>query len=72
VGRHRLHLKRDELFPSEENARWLGGGQPGATIPVLKLSQLAYAWWTIGSHDGARFLRGGGGCGTGRDALDTL
>jgi hypothetical protein len=34
------------LFRSEEHiARWLGGRQPGATIPVTKLAELADAWW---------------------------
>jgi hypothetical protein len=34
------------LFRSEEHiARWLGAREPGATIPVAKLSQLAHAWW---------------------------
>ena len=34
------------LFRSEEHiARWLGERKPGATIPVTKLSELAYAWW---------------------------
>ena len=34
------------LFRSEEHiARWLGARNPGATIPVTKLSELAYAWW---------------------------
>jgi hypothetical protein len=34
------------LFRSEEHiARWLGGRQPGATISVAKLSELAHAWW---------------------------
>jgi len=34
------------LFRSEEHiARWLGGRPPGATIPVTKLAELAYAWW---------------------------
>jgi len=34
------------LFRLEENiVRWLGAREPGATIPVLKLSQLANAWW---------------------------
>jgi hypothetical protein len=34
------------LFRSEEHvARWLGGREPGATIPVAKLSELAHAWW---------------------------
>jgi hypothetical protein len=35
------------LFRSEEHiARWLGGREPGATIPVVKLSELAHAWWS--------------------------
>ena len=34
------------LFRSEEHiGRWLGGREPGATIPVTKLSELAHAWW---------------------------
>ena len=34
------------LFRSEEHiARWLGGRKPGATLPVVKLSELAHAWW---------------------------
>ena len=34
------------LFRSEEHiARWLGTRGPGATIPVAKLAQLAFAWW---------------------------
>jgi hypothetical protein len=34
------------LFRSEEHVgRWLDGREPGATIPVAKLSELAYAWW---------------------------
>jgi len=34
------------LFRSEEHIeRWLGGREPGATITVSKLSQLAHAWW---------------------------
>jgi hypothetical protein len=34
------------LFRSEEHiARWLGGRDPGATIPVTKLAELAQAWW---------------------------
>jgi hypothetical protein len=34
------------LFRSEEHiASWLGGREPGATIPVAKLAALAYAWW---------------------------
>ena len=35
------------LFRSEEHiAQWLGGRQPGATIPITKLSELAHAWWS--------------------------
>ena len=26
--------------------RWLGRREPGATIPVTKLCELAYAWWS--------------------------
>ena len=34
------------LFRSEEHiARWLAGREPGATIPVAKLAELALAWW---------------------------
>ena len=34
------------LFRSEEHiARWLGVQEPGATITVTKLSELAHAWW---------------------------
>ena len=34
------------LFRSEEHiARWLGTREPGATIAVAKLSELANAWW---------------------------
>ena len=34
------------LFRSEEHVtRWLDGRQPGATIPVTKLHELAQAWW---------------------------
>ncbi|HET9114916.1 MAG TPA: hypothetical protein VFN33_02365 [Gaiellaceae bacterium] len=34
------------LFRSEEHvSRWLGGREPGATIPVAKLAELAQAWW---------------------------
>jgi len=34
------------LFRSEEHVeRWLGGREPGATIPVAKLAELANAWW---------------------------
>jgi hypothetical protein len=35
------------LFRSEEHVeRWLGGRDPGATIPVTKLAELAEAWWS--------------------------
>ena len=35
------------LFRSEEHvARWLAGREPGETIPVVKLSELAHAWYT--------------------------
>jgi hypothetical protein len=34
------------LFRSEEHIeRWLAGREPGATISVAKLSELAFAWW---------------------------
>jgi hypothetical protein len=34
------------LFRSEEHiVRWLGGRDPGATISVTKLAELAFAWW---------------------------
>jgi hypothetical protein len=34
------------LFRSEEHLeRLLGGRDPGATLPVAKLSELAHAWW---------------------------
>jgi hypothetical protein len=34
------------LFRSEEHiARWLGTREPGATIPVATLAELAFAWW---------------------------
>ncbi|MDP9284376.1 MAG: hypothetical protein M3P41_05425 [Actinomycetota bacterium] len=34
------------LFRSEEHIdRWLGARSPGATIPVSRLSELAFAWW---------------------------
>jgi hypothetical protein len=34
------------LFRSEEHiARWLGAREPGATVPVAQLSELAHAWW---------------------------
>jgi hypothetical protein len=33
------------LFRSEEHlTRWLGGREPGETISVAKLSELAHAW----------------------------
>ena len=35
------------LFRSEEHVkRWLGGREPGVTITVSKLCQLAHAWWS--------------------------
>jgi hypothetical protein len=34
------------LFRSEEHIeRWLDGREPGATIPVATLAELAVAWW---------------------------
>ena len=34
------------LFRSEEHViRWLDGRPPGATLSVVKLSELAHAWW---------------------------
>ncbi len=34
------------LFRSEEHlARWLGEREPGTSISVAKLSELAHAWW---------------------------
>jgi hypothetical protein len=34
------------LFRSEEHInRWLGARDPGATITVAKLNELAHAWW---------------------------
>ena len=34
------------LFRSEEHIeRWLAGREPGATIPITKLNELAHAWW---------------------------
>ena len=34
------------LFRSEEHVgRWLAGREPGRTLPVAKLRELAYAWW---------------------------
>ena len=35
------------LFRSEEHVtRWLGGRQPGETIPVAQLAELAVEWWS--------------------------
>ncbi len=34
------------VFRSEAHVvRWLAGRQPGATIPITKLAELAQAWW---------------------------
>jgi hypothetical protein len=34
------------LFRSEEHVeRWLGAREPGATLPVAKLGELAHAWF---------------------------
>jgi hypothetical protein len=34
------------LFRSEAHVdRWLAGREPGATIPITKLAELAAAWW---------------------------
>jgi hypothetical protein len=34
------------LFRSEGHIeRWLGGREPGATITIAKLSELAHAWY---------------------------
>jgi hypothetical protein len=34
------------LFRSEEHIeRWLGAREPGATIPLRTLCDLAHAWW---------------------------
>ena len=34
------------LFRSEEHVgRWLWGREPGATISLAKLNELAHAWW---------------------------
>jgi hypothetical protein len=34
------------LFRSEEHiTRWLGGREPGVTLSMTKLSELAHAWW---------------------------
>jgi hypothetical protein len=35
------------LFRSEAHVhRWLAGREPGATIPITKLAELAAAWWS--------------------------
>jgi hypothetical protein len=35
------------LFRSEEHiTRWLDGREPGATISITKLCDLAHAWWS--------------------------
>jgi len=35
------------LFRSEEHVeRWLNGREAGATISVVKLAELAEAWWS--------------------------
>jgi hypothetical protein len=36
-----MNLSRSE----EHIERWLGGREPGATLPVTRLSELAHAWW---------------------------
>jgi hypothetical protein len=34
------------LFRSEEHiTRWLAGRNPGATISIARLAELAHAWW---------------------------
>jgi len=34
------------LFRSEAHLhRWLAGREPGASIPITKLAELASAWW---------------------------
>ena len=34
------------LFRSEEHVQaWLDGREPGATISITKLNELAHAWW---------------------------
>ena len=39
------------LFRSEEHlTRWLDGRQPGSTLGVDKLSELAHAWWSDRVH----------------------
>ena len=36
----------ENLLRSEKHiARWLGALEPGATISVAKLSELAHSWW---------------------------
>jgi hypothetical protein len=35
------------LFRSEDHVTtWLAGRQPGATIPITRLAELADAWWS--------------------------
>ena len=35
------------LFRSEEHVeRWIAGREPGATISVAQLCDLAHAWWS--------------------------
>jgi hypothetical protein len=35
------------LFRSEEHInRWLGDREPGTTIDIGKLNELAHAWWS--------------------------
>ena len=36
----------DEPGVRRAHFRWLAGREPGATIPVAKLSELAHAWWS--------------------------
>lgn len=49
------------LFRSEEHlGRWLGGREPGATMHVTTLSELAHAWWDDRlSHDWVPHTRDG-------------
>jgi len=35
------------IFRSEDHIeRWLAGRTPGATITVVRLTELAHAWWS--------------------------
>ena len=35
------------LFRSEEHIEnWLGEREPGATVPISQLCELAHAWWS--------------------------